>query len=59
MNIGIKDLFKEVRNYECFWGLYLGIIAPIKRKSLPEIAVRINSAQSLHHFITNSDCISR
>ena len=46
-----KDLFKEVRNYECFKYLHLGIIAPIKRKSLPEIAkvVRINSAQSLHH----------
>jgi SRSO17 transposase len=46
-----KDLFKEVRNYECFKYLHLGI------KSLPEIAkvVSINSAQSLHHFIANSD----
>ena len=52
-----KELFKEVRNYECFKYLHLGIISPIKRKSLPEIAkvVSINSAQSLHHFITNSD----
>jgi len=52
-----KDLFKEVRNYECFKYLHLGIISPIKRKSLPEIAkvVGINSAQSLHHFIANSD----
>ena len=52
-----KDLFKEVRNYECFKYLHLGIISPIKRKSLPEIAkvVSINSAQSLHHFIANSD----
>ena len=51
-----KDLFKEVRNYECFKYLHLGIISPIKRKSLPEIAkvVGINSAQSLHHFIANS-----
>lgn len=33
------------------------MIAPIKRKSLPEIAkvVSINSAQSLHYFIVNSD----
>jgi SRSO17 transposase len=32
-------------------------ISPIKRKSLPEIAkvVGINSAQSLHIFIANSD----
>ena len=51
-----KDLFKEVRNYECFKYLHLGIISPVKRKSLPEIAkiVGINSAQSLHHFIANS-----
>ncbi len=52
-----KGLFKEVRNYECFKYLHLGIISPIKRKSLPEIAkvVSINSAQSLHHFIAYSD----
>jgi len=52
-----RDLFKEVRNYECFKYLHLGIISPIKRKSLPEIAkvVSINSAQSLHHFIANSE----
>ena len=52
-----KDLFKEVRNYECFKYLHLGIISLIKRKSLLEIAkvVSINSAQSLHHFIAYSD----
>jgi SRSO17 transposase len=52
-----KGLFKEVRNYECFKYLHLGLISPIKRKSLPEIAkvVSINSAQSLHHFIAYSD----
>ncbi len=50
-------MFKEVRNYECFKYLHLGIISAIKRKSLPEIAkvVSINSAQSLHHFIANSE----
>jgi hypothetical protein len=44
-----KDLFPEVRSYECFKYLHLGIISEIKRKSLPEIAkvVGINSAQSL------------
>ena len=52
-----RELFKEVRNYECFKYLHLGITSPIKRKSLPEIAkvVSINSAQSLHHFIANCD----
>ncbi|AOW98801.1 IS701 family transposase [Moorena producens PAL-8-15-08-1] len=51
-----KDLFSEVRSYECFKYLHLGIISPIKRKSLPEIAkvVGIKSAQSLHHFLANS-----
>lgn len=34
-----KDLFKEVRNYECFKYLHLGIISPLPRKSLPEIAL--------------------
>jgi SRSO17 transposase len=45
-----RDIFKEVRNYECFKYLHLGIISTLKRKSLPEIAkvVSINSAQSLH-----------
>ena len=33
-----------------------GIISPIRRKSLPEIAkvVGISSPQSLHHFLSNS-----
>jgi SRSO17 transposase len=31
-----KDLFPEVRSYECFKYLHLGIISTIKRKSLPE-----------------------
>jgi SRSO17 transposase len=51
-----KDIFKEVRSYECFKYLHLGIIAPIKRKSLPEICkvVAIKYAQSWHRFITKS-----
>jgi SRSO17 transposase len=51
-----QELFPEVRSYECFKYLHLGIISPIARKSLPEIAqvVGINSAQSLHHFLARS-----
>jgi SRSO17 transposase len=51
-----NDLFSDVRSYECFKYLHQGIISPIKRKSLPEIAkiVGISSSQSLHHFIANS-----
>ena len=50
---GYKDLFPEVRSYECFKYLHHRIISPIKRKPLPEIAkvVGVYSAQSLHHFI--------
>jgi SRSO17 transposase len=56
-----NDLFPEVRSYECFKYLHQGIIAPIKRKSLPEIAkvVGISSAQSLHHFLANSPWSAR
>ncbi len=51
-----KQIFPEVRSYECFKYLHLGIMSPIKRKSLPEIAkvVGIKSSQSLHHFLANS-----
>ncbi|CAD5970101.1 putative transposase for insertion sequence element IS701 [Planktothrix tepida] len=58
---GYKDLFPEVRSYECFKYLHLGIISPIPRKSLPEIAkiVGIRSPQSLHHFLANSPWSAR
>ena len=51
-----KELFPEVRSYECFKYIHQGIVSPIKKKSLPEIAkvVGISSHQSLHHFIANS-----
>ena len=51
-----NDIFPEVRSYECFKYLHQGIVSPIKRKSLPEIAkvVGILSPQSLHHFVANS-----
>ncbi len=51
-----KNLFAEVRSYECFKWLHLGIISTISRKSLPEISkiTGINSAQSLHHFMARS-----
>ncbi len=33
-----RDLFPEVRTFEYFKYLYLGLISDIKRKSLPAIA---------------------
>jgi len=52
-----REILKEARNYECFKYLHIGIMSPIKRKSLPEImkVVSINSAQSLHHILANSE----
>jgi SRSO17 transposase len=51
-----RVLFPEVRSYEYFKYLHLGIVSEIKRKSLPEIAkaVGLNSPQSLHHFLAKS-----
>ncbi len=50
-----KELFFDVRSYECFKYLHLGIITSIKRKSFAEISKVVGvSSQSLHHFITKS-----
>lgn len=50
-----QPLFSNVRNYEYFKYLHLGLISDIKRKSLPELSKIINvSSQSLHHFLTLS-----
>jgi len=51
-----KHLFPEVRSFEAFKHLHVGMLSDIKRKSLPAIAkvVGIGSEQSLHHFITES-----
>jgi SRSO17 transposase len=51
-----RDLFIEVRAYESFKYLQLGLISELKRKSLPAIAkaVGLDNAQGLHHFISQS-----
>ena len=51
-----RDLFIEVRAYESFKYLQLGLISDLKRKSLPGIAkvVGLDNAQGLHHFISQS-----
>ncbi len=51
-----EGLFPEVRSYEVFKLLHLGMISEIKRKSLPAIAraVGLDNHQSLHHFLTES-----
>jgi SRSO17 transposase len=47
-----QSLFPEVRSFEAFKHLHIGIISDIKRKSLPAIAkvVGLEQEQSLHHL---------
>lgn len=51
-----QHLFPEVRSFEAFKYLQVGMISDIKRKSLPAIAkvVGLDNEQSLHHFLTES-----
>ncbi len=51
-----EGLFPEVRSFEAFKLLHLGMISEIKRKSLPAIAkaVGLDNQQNLHHFLTDS-----
>jgi SRSO17 transposase len=50
------SLFPEVRSFESFKFLHLGMISELKRKSLPAIAkvVGLENSQGLHHFLTES-----
>jgi len=56
-----KNLFPEVRSFEAFKHLHVGMISPIKRKTLPEIAkvTGLENEQSLHHFLTKSPWSAR
>jgi SRSO17 transposase len=51
-----QNLFPEVRTFEAFKYLHVGLISDLKRKSLPEIAkiVGLENHQNLHHFLTES-----
>lgn len=51
-----QHLFPEVRSFEAFKYLHVGMISEIKRKSLPAIArtVGLNNEQSLLHCLTES-----
>ena len=52
-----RSLFDEVRQFEYFKYLHLGMLSEIPRKSLPAIgrAVGLKDAQGLHHFLKDSD----
>src|SRR5919109_1723147 len=51
-----QDLFPDVRSFEHFKRLHIGLISEITRKSLPAIgkAVGLDNGQSLHHFFSHS-----
>ncbi|WP_218080023.1 IS701 family transposase [Anthocerotibacter panamensis] len=51
-----QDIFSDIRNYEHFKYLHLGLISGIPKKSLPAIAetVGLGNGQSLHHFLVNT-----
>jgi len=51
-----QDIFPEVRSFEAFKFLHLGMISEIPRKTLPGIAkaVGLTNDQVLHHFLTES-----
>ena len=54
-----QDLFPEVRSFECFKYLHLGMISEIKRKTLPAIArvLGLANSQGLHHFLSKSPSV--
>ncbi|MBD1916446.1 transposase, partial [Phormidium sp. FACHB-77] len=51
-----RNLFAEVRSFEAFKHLHVGMISEVKRKSLPAIAkvTGLPNAQSLQQFLVNS-----
>ncbi|BAZ40208.1 transposase [Calothrix sp. NIES-4101] len=51
-----QDIFPEVRSFESFKYLHVGMMSEIQRKSLPSIAkiVGLDNEQPLHHFLTES-----
>lgn len=51
-----RDLFSDVRSFEAFKFLHLGMVSEISRKSLPAIAraVGLPNDQVLHHCLTAS-----
>jgi SRSO17 transposase len=51
-----RKLFPEVRSFEAFKYLHVGMISDIKRKTLPAISrvVGLSNEQGLLHFLTES-----
>lgn len=51
-----RALFANVRHFEQFTALHLGLLAETKRKSLPRLAKTAKAdAQAFHYFLTNAE----
>ena len=51
-----RALFANVRHFEQFTALHLGLLAETKRKSLTRLAKTAKAdAQALHHFLANAE----
>jgi SRSO17 transposase len=48
-----RSVFEDVRSYECFKWLHVGMLSELPRKTLPEIAKLngLKDGQRLHHFL--------
>jgi len=51
-----QDLFPDVRSFEHFKQVQIGMLSEIKRKTLPAIAKAVGESdpQTLHHFVANA-----
>ena len=51
-----QDIFPDVRSFEHFKHLHVGMLAEIKRQTLPAIAKAVGESdpQALHHFVANA-----
>ena len=51
-----RSLFTNVRHFEQFTALHLGLLAETRHKSLPRLGKTVHmDPQALHHFVANAD----
>src|SRR6516162_8261575 len=51
-----RGLFQNVRHFEQFTALHLGLLAETRRKSLPRLGKAVHAdPQALHHFLAHAD----
>jgi len=51
-----RDLFHNVRHFEQFTALHLGLLAETRRKTLPRLGKTVHlDPQALHHFLANAE----